>query len=106
MSTSRVLIVGAGPAGATAALLLAEYGIDTLVIERRWPRPTHPGAHVLSTRTLEVFRELGLEHDVRRLSSRIYELRDGVYATSLNGPELGRSPFTTLNRLKPKLLRP
>ena len=52
--------------------------------------PSHPAAHVLSTRTLEVFRELGLEHDVRRLSSRIYELRDIIYATSLTGPELGR----------------
>src|SRR6202008_1063586 len=38
----------------------------------------------------EIFRELGLEHDVRRLSSRIYELRDIIYATSLTGPELGR----------------
>jgi 2,4-dichlorophenol 6-monooxygenase len=90
MSTSRVLIVGAGSAGATAALLLAEYGIDTLVIERQVTPPTHPAAHVLSTRTLEVFRELGFEHDVRRLSSRLYELRDIVYATSLTGPELGR----------------
>ena len=59
MSDSRVLIVGAGSAGATAALLLAEHGIDTLVIERRVAPPTHPAAHVLSTRTLEVFRELG-----------------------------------------------
>lgn len=90
MSNSRVLIVGAGPAGATAALLLAEYGIDTLVVERRVAPLTHPAAHVLSTRTLEIFRELGLEHDVRRLSSRLYELRDIVYATSLTGPELGR----------------
>ena len=90
MSTSRVLIVGAGPAGATAALLLAEHGIDTFVVERRAAPPTHPAAHMLSTRTLEIFRELGLEHDVRRLSSRIYELRNIVYATSLTGPELGR----------------
>ncbi len=90
VSASRVVIVGAGPAGATAALLLAQHGIDTLVIERRMSPSPHPAAHVLSTRTLEVFRELGLEHDVRRLSSRIYELRDGIYATSLTGPELGR----------------
>ena len=90
MSTSRVLIVGAGPAGATAALLLAKHGIDTLVVERRVAPSTHPAAHVLSTRTVEIFRELGLEHDVRRLSSRIYELRNIVYATSLTGPELGR----------------
>ena len=90
MSISRVLIVGAGPAGATAALLLAEYGIDTLVVERRMAPSAHPAAHVLSTRTLEIFRELGLEHDVRRLGSRLYELRDIIYATSLTGPELGR----------------
>jgi 2-polyprenyl-6-methoxyphenol hydroxylase-like FAD-dependent oxidoreductase len=90
VSSSRVLIVGAGPAGATAALLLAEHGIDTLVVERRMAPSTHPAAHVLSTRTLEIFRELGLEHDVRRLSSRIYELRNIIYATSLTGPELGR----------------
>ncbi|MDT5247073.1 MAG: 2,4-dichlorophenol 6-monooxygenase, partial [Mycobacterium sp.] len=90
MNTSRVLIVGAGPAGATAALLLAEHGIDTHVVERRVAPSTHPAAHVLSTRTLEIFRELRLEHDVRRLSSRMYELRDIIYATSLTGPELGR----------------
>ena len=90
MSTSRVLIVGAGPAGATAALLLAEHGIDTLVVERCVVPSTHPAAHVLSTRTLEIFRELGLEHEVRRLSSPIYELRDVIYATSVTGPELGR----------------
>ena len=90
MSTSLVLIVGAGPAGATAALLLAEHGIDPLVVERCVVPSTHPAAHVLSTRTLEIFRELGLEHEVRRLSSPIYELRDVIYATSVTGPELGR----------------
>ncbi len=90
MSTSRVLIVGAGPAGATAALLLAQHGIETLVIERRVAPSSHPAAHVLSTRTLEIFRELSLEHDVRRLSSRLYELRNIIYATSMTGLELGR----------------
>lgn len=90
MVTSRVVIVGAGPVGATAALLLAEYGIDTIVLERRTHPSEHPAAHVLSARTLEIFRELGLEHDVRRLSSRVYELRDAIYATTLSGPDLGR----------------
>lgn len=90
MVTSRVVIVGAGPVGATAALLLAEHGIDSIVVERRTRPSAHPAAHVLSTRTLEIFRELGLEHDVRRLSSRVYELRDAIYATTLTGPELGR----------------
>ncbi len=90
MVTSRVVIVGAGPVGATAALLLAEHGIDSIVVERRTHPSAHPAAHVLSTRTLEIFRGLGLEHDVRRLSSRVYELREAIYATTLNGPGLGR----------------
>lgn len=88
--TSRVVIVGAGPVGATAALLLAEHGVDSIVLERRTQPSAHPAAHVLSARTLEIFRELGLEHDVRRLSSRVYELRDAIYATTFTGPDLGR----------------
>ncbi|MUL67140.1 hypothetical protein BOO86_21885 [Mycobacterium sp. CBMA 234] len=90
MTTHPVVIVGAGPTGATLALLLAAHGVRTVVLERRDSPQTHPAAHVLSTRTLEVFRELGLEREVRRLSSRPHETRDVVYATTLAGPELGR----------------
>ena len=32
----KVLVVGAGPAGATTALLLGRYGIDVTLIEREW----------------------------------------------------------------------
>ena len=31
-----VVIVGAGPTGVTAATLLAQYGVDSLVLDR-WP---------------------------------------------------------------------
>lgn len=90
MTTHPVVIVGAGPTGGTLALLLAAHGIRSVVLERRDSPQTHPAAHVLSTRTLEVFRELDLEREVRRLSSRPDETREIVYATTLAGPELGR----------------
>jgi 2-polyprenyl-6-methoxyphenol hydroxylase-like FAD-dependent oxidoreductase len=91
-----VVIVGAGPVGATAALLLASYGLDCVVLEPRREPQTHPAAHVISTRSMEIWREVGLERDIRRLSSRQYEMRCIAYCTTLNGPELGRVPLAEM----------
>ena len=56
-----VLIVGAGPAGLSTGVVLARYGIDCLLVERR-PRPfPHPRATVISTRTMEHLRSWNLE---------------------------------------------
>ncbi|MFE9790035.1 FAD-dependent monooxygenase [Nocardia salmonicida] len=57
MTGTRVVIVGAGPSGATAALLLAARGIRSVVLERRTAPLLHPAAHVISARTLEIWRE-------------------------------------------------
>ena len=85
-----MVIVGAGPAGATAALLLASFGMDSTVLEQRALPQTHPAAHVISTRSMEIWREIGLERDIRRLSSPTYEMRCIPFCTTLDGPELGR----------------
>jgi 2-polyprenyl-6-methoxyphenol hydroxylase-like FAD-dependent oxidoreductase len=59
-----VLIVGAGPAGLTAAITLARYGIDSLLIERRADLSSLPRATAVSTRTMEIIRSFGLEQEV------------------------------------------
>ncbi|MEH3140974.1 MAG: FAD-dependent monooxygenase [Mycobacterium kyogaense] len=57
MVNDSIVIVGAGAAGSTMALLLARYGIpSTLVEERRDPR-LHPAAHVINARTLEIWHQ-------------------------------------------------
>ncbi|QUR67495.1 FAD-dependent monooxygenase [Mycobacterium spongiae] len=94
--TCDVIIIGAGPVGATAALLLADYGINCIVVEARDQPQTHPAAHVLSTRSLEIWREIGLDREIRRLSAPMHELRCITYCTTLAGPELGRVPITDL----------
>lgn len=60
-----VLIVGAGPAGLSAAVELGRRGIRPLLVERSEARRDHPRATLISTRSMELLRSWGLEADVR-----------------------------------------
>lgn len=60
-----VIVVGAGPAGLTAATTLARYGIECLIVDRRLRPSPLPRATALSLRTMELLRGWGLEDEVR-----------------------------------------
>ena len=55
-----VVVVGAGPAGLTAAVTLAQHGIEVLLVERRAAGSELPRATVLGVRNMEMFRSWGL----------------------------------------------
>lgn len=85
-----VVIVGSGPMGATTALALATYGVRSHMVSRfNWVADT-PRAHITNQRTMEVYRDLGIEEDVLRYATPWDEMGDSLIATSLAGEELVR----------------
>lgn len=85
-----VLIVGSGPAGATAALALSTYGVPNTVVTRYGRLADTPRAHITNQRTMEVFRDLGVEDRVREQATPQHLMGNTVFCTSLAGEELGR----------------
>jgi flavin-dependent dehydrogenase len=66
MNHHDVIIIGAGPAGSTAALLLARQGFDVIVLEKsKFPR-FHIGESILP-RNFPLVQELGLESALEKL---------------------------------------
>lgn len=85
-----VLIIGSGPAGSAAALALATLGVEHLVITKyRWTANT-PRAHITNQRTVEIFRDLGIEDDVLAQGTPHELMGETVFCTSLAGDEIGR----------------
>jgi 2-polyprenyl-6-methoxyphenol hydroxylase-like FAD-dependent oxidoreductase len=63
---TSVLIVGAGPVGATLALDLASRGIDVTVAELRYRgEPPSVKCNHISARSMEIFRRLGIVKEIR-----------------------------------------
>lgn len=64
--SSPVAIVGAGPAGLTLSALLSQYGVPSVLLEKASALPTHPQAHFINLRSMEILRHAfgGLDVDV------------------------------------------
>ena len=86
----RVVVVGAGPTGLTLSLLLARAGVRVTLVERNSAPQAHPAACILDTRTIEVFREIGIADEVLAASQEVFERANITWVTTLAGRELGR----------------
>ncbi|MDQ0678826.1 2,4-dichlorophenol 6-monooxygenase [Arthrobacter pascens] len=85
-----VLIVGSGPAGSSAALFLSSLGVPNIMITKyRWTANT-PRAHITNQRTMEIFRDVGIEDQVLADATPHHMIGDTVFCTSIAGEEIGR----------------
>src|ERR1700722_6925357 len=87
-----VLVVGSGPAGASAALFLATYGTNALLITKYGRLSDSPRAHITNQRTMEAMRDMGIEDRLMREATPWEYMGNTTFCTSLAGEELGRIP--------------
>src|SRR5215471_11393860 len=85
-----VLIVGGGPVGLSASLLLSRHGVPSLLVERHPGTALTPKARGINARTMEVFRQCGIDAAVR--TAGLAEGGTGliVWAETLAGREIER----------------
>jgi putative polyketide hydroxylase len=68
---AAVLIVGGGIVGLSAALFLERVGVRAMLVERHPTTSIHPRARGVNGRSMELLRELGLEHAVRAAGGKL-----------------------------------
>jgi 2-polyprenyl-6-methoxyphenol hydroxylase-like FAD-dependent oxidoreductase len=89
-SDVAVLIVGGGPVGLTASILLSRFDVPSLLVERHATTSIHPKARAINVRTMEIFRQCGVEDAVRAAGLPPEKARFIIWARSLAGEELER----------------
>ncbi|QRP49003.1 FAD-dependent monooxygenase [Amycolatopsis sp. FDAARGOS 1241] len=85
-----VIVVGSGPAGGSAALALATYGVRTVLATKYGWTANTPRAHITNQRGMEVLRDLGVEEQALAQGTPPELMGDTVLCTSLAGNEIGR----------------
>jgi pentachlorophenol monooxygenase len=83
---TEVLVVGAGPVGLWTALLLAEAGVQVIIIDREERTAARSYACALHPRTLKLFQQVGLLRPVLELGRRVQTV--AFYDTSARRAEV------------------
>ncbi|MDQ1548224.1 MAG: putative polyketide hydroxylase [Actinomycetota bacterium] len=89
VNSPEVVIIGAGPVGLSAALVLGRAGVRCLLLERREEFSRYPKANGVHARTMEIFREWGVVKPIRDLTAGMPDEVTIAWMTRLNGIEIG-----------------
>ncbi len=86
MERTSVLIVGGGLVGLSAALFLQYQGVDFVLVERRSGASVLPRSRGVHPRTVEMYRQIGLEQRVQEAAAGA--LKAGAFGGARIGPTL------------------
>ncbi len=88
--TTDVLIVGGGPSGLIASLLLAELNVSSIVVERNAFTDEHPKAHELNARSIEILQYVGITEEVLSAEASDIDTASRILFCRTINEELGR----------------
>jgi 2-polyprenyl-6-methoxyphenol hydroxylase-like FAD-dependent oxidoreductase len=91
-ATIPVLVIGGSLVGLSAAMFLAWQGVPTILIERHAGSSPHPRAIGYPSRTMELFRAVGIDKDIPQTPAH-FRVRRAI-VESLAGNWLGETEWT------------
>lgn len=97
-----VLIAGAGPVGMTLALDLARRGVRCLIVERNATTTQHPKMDITNSRSMEIFRALGIAQELRDVAVPESHPFDVSWITDFTGHELHRFSYLSPEKARQK----
>ena len=85
-----LLIIGAGPAGASLACFLASHGLTGIMISGAPGTSDTPRAHITNMAALECLRDIGLEEECLKVATPHEYLEHTRWCHSMTGEEWAR----------------
>ena len=85
-----VLIVGGGPVGLTASILLSQHGVRSLLAERHPGTAILPKARGINARTMEMYRQCGVDQEIRDAGLPVERTGLIVWTEDPGGEEIER----------------
>jgi 2,4-dichlorophenol 6-monooxygenase len=82
-----VLVVGGGGAGLTASMLLAQLGVEHLLVSARPHTSDLPKAHVLNQRAMEILQDVGAAEEISRQGTPAENMAATAFYAGFAGPD-------------------
>ena len=100
MNHVPVVIAGGGPVGLTLAKALAVRGVACLLAEQNATSTRHPKMDITNGRSMELFRRMGLERELRAVAVAEDHVFDVSYMTTMSGHELHRFKYPSVTGMR------